>query len=123
MQTSSCCFNPRAREGRDLPGVRPEPHRAVSIHAPVRGATYDWNMQYSERDVSIHAPVRGATTKHTNKKPSQHVSIHAPVRGATCRWRAAYKLPGSFNPRAREGRDVGFRRLNPFNMQFQSTRP
>ena len=34
------CFNPRAREGRDVRGVRRErARRPVSIHAPARGAT------------------------------------------------------------------------------------
>jgi len=33
------CFNPRAREGRDIPKIEVERHEAVSIHAPVKGAT------------------------------------------------------------------------------------
>ena len=33
--------------------------------------------------VSIHAPVKGATLKHTNDRGLPTVSIHAPVKGAT----------------------------------------
>ena len=33
------CFNPRAREGRDRCADNILPPRAVSIHAPARGAT------------------------------------------------------------------------------------
>ena len=54
-------FNPRAREGRDqYLGTNPDT-LAVSIHAPVRGATghaYGFRVALF---VSIHAPVRGAT--------------------------------------------------------------
>ena len=33
------CFNPRAREGRDLSSSRGRAESGVSIHAPARGAT------------------------------------------------------------------------------------
>ena len=57
-------FNPRTREGCDAPwhGCRWS-HQAISIHAPVKGATR-W-IQLSHRrssPISIHAPVKGATT-------------------------------------------------------------
>ena len=79
---------------------------AVSIHAPVRGATHlgfinvlvpqCFNPRAREgRDetvfvgtlygihVSIHAPVRGATQHKYRIIEALKVSIHAPVRGAT----------------------------------------
>ena len=37
--SSSCSFNPRAREGRDVLGHALTRPRFVSIHAPARGAT------------------------------------------------------------------------------------
>ena len=106
-----CCFNSRAREGRDTQlQVRAEVCR-VSIHAPVRGATdtsksnmlitKSFNSRAREgRDplllqlamrcmsVSIHAPVRGATGHAPGAGQLHDVSIHAPVRGATlsCSW-------------------------------------
>lgn len=54
-------FTPRARAGRDhLAGASRQRDR-VSIHAPVRGATYRRFRSAHRRGVSIHAPVRGAT--------------------------------------------------------------
>ena len=78
----------------------------VSIHAPLRGATYDPGFHRpgpvefqsthpcgvrrkptspatTSPDVSIHAPQRGATVLHKILDPFQIVSIHAPLRGAT----------------------------------------
>mgnify|MGYP006983328441 FL=1 len=77
----------------------------VSIHAPVRGATYYQAQSFpayqfqSTRPcgarrkhflvdigimaVSIHAPVRGATSLSCTTRTRNAVSIHAPVRGAT----------------------------------------
>jgi hypothetical protein len=37
--SSTICFNPRAREGRDGPGPIPDAEPVVSIHAPAKGAT------------------------------------------------------------------------------------
>ena len=78
---------------------------AVSIHAPVKGATRqhrpaapqhqcfnprtregcDWayNIEISIYDVSIHAPVKGATMTNKVALVIFDVSIHAPVKGAT----------------------------------------
>jgi len=41
--------------------------------------------------------------------PTQDVSIHAPVKGATRSNAHATPQFSSFNPRAREGRDLGWR--------------
>ena len=102
------CFNPRAREGRDLRGyarpamiwtfqsTRPRGARlgraealldrvAVSIHAPARGATSISARDQQPRAVSIHAPARGATDVISARTMSLKVSIHAPARGATTR--------------------------------------
>ena len=67
--------------------VYPAASCAVSIHAPVRGATNGGLPFCFLIDVSIHAPVRGATTSR----------VISP---------ASYAC---FNPRAREGRDYGQR--------------
>ena len=55
----------------------------VSIHAPVKGAT--WLKPYSvlSNGVSIHAPVKGATETGCVTVCAVIVSIHAPVKGAT----------------------------------------
>ena len=79
---------------------------AVSIHAPVRGATiYRKDSLSFQVSVSIHAPVRGATYVYQMDRGTSFVSIHAPVRGATSS-SATWPWPRNcFNPRAREGRD------------------
>jgi len=77
----------------------------VSIHAPVKGATWlatfvglavGFNPRAREgRDahaagaglhveVSIHAPVKSATFLQRLWAEIEHVSIHAPVKSATC---------------------------------------
>ena len=99
-------FNPRARVGRDLPSKTSSwPQDAVSIHAPVWGATAHMGALSLEgegfnprarvgRDarackartrgvVSIHAPVWGATPQQRCCATIGVVSIHAPVWGAT----------------------------------------
>ena len=84
----SGCFNPRAREGRDLCG---------------RGngsARRGFNPRAREG--------RDRSARHAAHQ-TQRVSIHAPARGATrLPWRP-WVEPSRFNPRAREGRDRGWR--------------
>ena len=77
----------------------------ISIHAPVKGATsqlnIDWvvsgNFNPRSREgsdnfrsifcyliiISIHAPVKGATYKKMLEEQYGRISIHAPVKGAT----------------------------------------
>ena len=78
-------FNPRTREGCDN-ASRKLFYRAgaISIHAPVKGATLVDVIFTSAAVISIHAPVKGATTNGTVDGYSAYViSIHAPVKGAT----------------------------------------
>ena len=60
--------------------------KAVSIHAPARGATRGRDPQVAAQyRVSIHAPARGATARGPQGDCRYRwVSIHAPARGATC---------------------------------------
>jgi len=71
--------------------------------------------------VSIHAPVKGATATRREEHATVIVSIHAPVKGAT-RLACLFLWLSSFNPRAREGRDL---RHHAYICvyEFQSTRP
>ena len=93
----------------------------------MRGATLSPRAGIVQAVVSIHAPVRGATFFLFFFRRAKKVSIHAPVRGATavtdvpgavayafqstrpCGARRKQRLTGSvmtrFNPRARAGRD------------------
>ncbi len=122
-------FNPRAREGRDhaipahlsrllqFQSTRPRGARRkyfhpwpcwqiVSIHAPARGATRFGRTDTATPLVSIHAPARGATRCHWLPRFRRRVSIHAPARGATGTRPKLFLPTHSFNPRAREGRDI-----------------
>ena len=65
----------------------------VSIHAPVKGATYFNDRNKANRWVSIHAPVKGATMHHHIFDTFLKVSIHAPVKGATLKLCHLSKYP------------------------------
>ena len=98
------CFNPRTRKGCDVFTSSTNRESSVSIHAPVKDATYCLLKFSPALTVSIHAPVKDATfllgyniaARSFNprtrkgcdkvcrcKKLSNHVSIHAPVKDAT----------------------------------------
>ena len=54
-------FNPRSREGSDLPNRILFLFPTISIHAPAKGATVkSWSPINTEL-ISIHAPAKGAT--------------------------------------------------------------
>ena len=62
---------------------RKSKQKAISIHAPAKGATH-----FSRRidvlfKISIHAPAKGATKYLSLNKPDKTISIHAPAKGAT----------------------------------------
>ena len=78
-------FNPRTREGCDgADGKDISETLAISIHAPVKGATTSRPpLKNDVVDISIHAPVKGATLKCLDRKENMVISIHAPVKGAT----------------------------------------
>ena len=54
-------FNPRSREGSDRQDHRVRSAARISIHAPVKGATFLAVHQDLDVVISIHAPVKGAT--------------------------------------------------------------
>ena len=130
-----CCFNSRAREGRDVPEEHDWLVRVVSIHAPARGATPTNHPTPTDTMFQFTRP-RGAR-RVLERRPAvdMGVSIHAPARGATqlivifqiremfqfTRPRGARHAAlcglldcASFNSRAREGRDL------PFNGGFRA---
>jgi len=99
---SPSSFNPRPREGGD----------------PAFAAHTVQNVP-----VSIHAPVKGATVENDGSGLGISVSIHAPVKGAT---RIRYYLTQHdirFNPRPREGGDLGTPAKPFWREEFQSTPP
>ena len=97
--------------------------RAVSIHAPARGATLKNMRIVIDGEVSIHAPARGATCIMSEQPDKCYVSIHAPARGATefAEFRQGGKY--SFNPRSREGSDAFPDKIKKCRRLFQSTLP
>jgi len=75
-------------------------------------------------EVSIHAPARGATQwESEGRQAPLEVSIHAPARGATTVCISSTSSASSFNPRAREGRDLMYYHTYLSIIKFQSTRP
>ena len=115
-------FNPRARTGRDVGGSGDWRGRAVSIHAPARGATIleiDFVNLVEFQSTRLHGARRRAAWKAA-VLPT--VSIHAPARGATEQGDLLGAL-ACFNPRARTGRDIMSIALREDGQSFQSTRP
>ena len=90
-------FNPRSREGSDIPRFNLILRFGlISIHAPVKGATYAARLMSGNHLISIHAPVKGAT-----------------VRSSISTFRTSH-----FNPRSREGSDCGQHCLSPRHRYF-----
>ena len=73
--------------------------------------------------VSIHAPAWGATRQACRKERLARGSIHAPAWGATRSPCWPSPASGSFNPRARVGRDLKICMAPDRPRVFQSTRP
>ena len=79
------CFNPHAREGRDVFQTVTKIGDAVSIHTPARGVTCPGLPGASAGTVSIHTPARGVTRAVSLFQGPGRVSIHTPARGVTQR--------------------------------------
>jgi len=80
----------------------------VSIHAPVRGATYSASIICIIYPCFNPRARAGRDLLRDYASPQQDtVSIHAPVRGATERILGLTTIAKGFNPRARAGRDRG----------------
>ena len=78
----ACCFNPRARDGRESWLLRPDLLTQVSIHAPVMDAKWTPQVDLKAVRVSIHAPVMDANSVAGKREGTSDVSIHAPVMDA-----------------------------------------
>ena len=103
-------FNPRAREGRDFRRfMRSLSFVLVSIHAPARGATcVGASILYFEEFQSTRP--RGARRSCSSSKRRSFNSFNPRAReGRDLRSPSLSFTIFCFNPRAREGRDVCFR--------------
>ena len=93
----------------------------VSIHAPVRGAT--WSNVYVRSSYQFQSPPPcGGRLEALEALIGDKVSIHAPVRGATKPQGVDSRGIMRFNPRPRAGGDPG-RRGGRYLVMFQSTPP
>ena len=101
-------FNPRAREGRDILTLHKMADlKDVSIHAPARGATRELcGLGVFAREFQSTRPRGARQEKFKECNYAFNVSIHAPARGATLVKISLIVARISFNPRAREGRDL-----------------
>ena len=68
--------------------------------------------------ISIHAPVKGATYYEVTHNGDKGISIHAPVKGATKTVLATSSCSTYFNPRTREGCDARHHRRSPLWQYF-----
>ncbi len=78
---------------------------------------------FNSYNVSIHAPLRGATYRISGCFAASAVSIHAPLRGATALIAKMEEGKKCFNPRAPAGRDACMPSGPNAFSRFQSTRP
>ena len=80
-------FNPRSREGSDVPS--PGTHWLWNVFQstlPRGERRFSDNLLSNLTDISIHAPARGATISSITCRVNISISIHAPARGATRVW-------------------------------------
>ena len=96
---SRCCryFNPRSREGSDMPELRLTCGKKISIHAPARGATATASVGFA-RFVNFNPRSREGSDDQLAKTidDANKISIHAPARGATglflhSTWRSGFQ--------------------------------
>ena len=100
MYQYSLYFNPRSHEGSDWLFDFICGFCNISIHAPTKGATYNYSAVANIEVISIHAPTKGATANNPK-----------------------YALVMNFNPRSHEGSDHIHGVLSNTGCIFQSTLP
>ena len=100
---SRCCryFNPRSREGSDMPELRLTCGKKISIHAPARGATATASVGFA----------RFVNFNPRSREGSDDTIVTPPV------------FFGHFNPRSREGSDKSSIPISAHIVPFQSTLP
>ncbi len=119
-----CCFNPRARTGRDIRG-RCGCGCSESFNPRARTGRDARPVGNGDAalDVSIHAPARGATTR-CDRRGCQSSRFNPRARTGRDPTRPKMDVGVTrFNPRARTGRDFHIPVTMPDRILFQSTRP
>ena len=103
---NSPCFNPRSHEGSDTTiGSGTSTMTMFQSTLPRRERPHAKKNIQDRQDVSIHAPTKGATLDYDCLCADFHVSIHAPTKGATFVNPLVLSSGTRFNPRSHEGSD------------------
>ena len=101
-------FNPRSREGSDMISTSCGDRRPDFNPRSREGSDHFQFVCGQVSDISIHAPVKGATRiTSLCHITGIRISIHAPVKGATLIATSDCDRRPDFNPRSREGSDLG----------------
>ena len=84
----------------------------ISIHAPARGATVGKDANVLADVISIHAPARGATCRR-HLQSTRKTEFQSTLPRGERRW-MPWSVTGAvyFNPRSREGSDLGSCKLS-----------
>ncbi len=105
IKRSESNFNPRTREGCD-PLEQVSHQKNQNFNPRTReGCDIMLNLVMQYLKISIHAPAKGATKRPVNIYMTAWISIHAPAKGATRTKNENNCINNDFNPRTREGCD------------------
>ena len=109
MPTRSLHFNPRPSARGDLSRSASFAQYAISIHAPLRGATgrFGNNGIYAGEFQSTPLCEGRPGVPSTGYSTSKTISIHAPLRGATNKSAVIDWYYKNFNPRPSARGDTG----------------
>ena len=121
--SNSLYFNPRSYKRSDAPLSALDGAKAISIHAPTRGATagaLETDLRYIK--ISIHAPTRGATSKR--ETPAiQYCNFNPRSYKRSDSGRTSSALQAAnFNPRSYKRSDLcgGIRRRNHMQISIHA---
>ncbi len=98
-------FNPRSREGSDLQHQRQRRQSLVSIHAPVKGATWS-NSYFPLMDCFNPRSREGSDDQRHAERSSKSRFNPRSREGSDTRGRLWMDIDTCFNPRSREGSDT-----------------
>ena len=117
-------FNPRSREGSDKFALLF--NRLTLYFNPRSREGSDYRFTYHVKNAHLFqsALPRGERLSvHVSCQKCSSISIRAPARGATIGSRIMSKMLIYFNPRSREGSDIGMDLRNVLHEEFQSALP
>ena len=80
----------------------------ISIHAPAKGATCPRPGRGRKDSISIHAPAKGATWRGSHTRRMEGVFQSTLPRRERPTAHTPARSHGHFNPRSREGSDLGY---------------